>query len=288
MRNAITRKACRFISTIALLTYFSDIQAVLYPFSNEPIDAVIPAIDKDLSTLEFCIEGIKTNCPEVRRIIVISPKRLTNSAEWFDEKNFPFDKAKVTALLTKEKQSNLTGLLKSRSGWYLQQLLKFYASYVVPGLSSNVLFVDADTIFLRKVTFINEEGGGLFSLAKEHHAPYFQHAAKLIPGFIKVSKDSGIAHHMLFQKPILDHLFSLVESTHGCPFWQAFCSMVNSRYGFAGASEYEIYFNFALSQTDQVKRRPLKWENLSSLKDISKYKNLEYDYVSCHTWMRKK
>jgi hypothetical protein len=66
-----------------------------YQFLDDPIDVVIPSIAKDLATLNLCIEGIKKNCSQIRRIIVVSPEPLTNHAEWFDEKNFPFDKHRL-------------------------------------------------------------------------------------------------------------------------------------------------------------------------------------------------
>src|SRR5688572_23476311 len=74
-------------------------QKVMYPFSNEPIDVVIPAIEKDLSTLEACIQGIRKNCPQVRRVIVVSPRPLTDQAEWFNEGAFPFHKRIISLLL---------------------------------------------------------------------------------------------------------------------------------------------------------------------------------------------
>ena len=92
---------------------------------------------------------------------------------------------------------------------------------------------------------------------------------------------------MIFQKPVLDHLFEVVEKKHHMSFWQAFCLCVES-HEFSGASEYEIYFNFVFSQTDQVKIRVFNWANIESMKLIPKYQKAGFDYVSCHEWMRKK
>ena len=60
-----------------------------YSLNHEPLDVVIPCADKDIETLEFCIQGIKKNLG-ARRIIVVSPYPLTHQAEWFDEKQYPF------------------------------------------------------------------------------------------------------------------------------------------------------------------------------------------------------
>ncbi|MFN4174741.1 MAG: hypothetical protein ACK4HV_06525, partial [Parachlamydiaceae bacterium] len=48
------------------------VQRSQYNFTNDPIDVVIPSTEKDLYTLDLCIDGIRTNCSGVRRIIVIS------------------------------------------------------------------------------------------------------------------------------------------------------------------------------------------------------------------------
>lgn len=264
---------------------------VEYVFSEEPIDVVIPAIDKDLKTLNFCIEGIKTYCANVRRIIVVSAKRLTDQAEWFDEKNYPFSKKDIAIHLLKGDVIGVKRYLynsHSRLGWYYQQLLKFYAPFVIPEISKNVLVLDADTIFLKDVEFMNESFAGLYNPAREYHIPYFEHAARLLPGLKRVNiESSGIAHHMLFQKCVLDDFFHLVEGIHQMPLWQAFCNCVapNELFG-SGAAEYEIYFNFVFARTKQVEERVLKWANIKRLNTIPFYQSHGYHYVSCHSWDR--
>ena len=132
---------------------------VRYPFTSEPIDVVIPCAEKDLRTLERCIKGIYNNCDEVRRIIVISKKRLTKNAEWCSEYVFPFSRTDIVNALSKKDAKTQAQLMRpeSRTGWYYQQLLKLYAPFVIRDISSNVLVLDADTIFLNPVEFIDSE-----------------------------------------------------------------------------------------------------------------------------------
>ena len=59
----------------------------VFAFSEDPIDVIIPCTDKDLETLDLCIQGIRKNGPNIRRVIIISDQKLTEKAEWFDEKN---------------------------------------------------------------------------------------------------------------------------------------------------------------------------------------------------------
>lgn len=265
----------------------------IYSFTDEPIDVVIPSIEKDLPTLELCIDAIKRNC-KVRRIIVISNNQLTDKAEWFDEKKFPFSKSDVALWLLKGNKQLAQEFLSLRKpditsvGWYYQQLLKLYASFTIPKISSNVLVLDSDTVFLNPVTFVNGTFAGLYSLGTEHHAPYFSHAQKLVPGLTKVfSSLSGICHHMLFQRIVLNDLFATVEELHHMPFWKAFCNFVDQgSLEKSGASEYEIYFNYVFTRTRQVETRSLKWMNSSSLDVLQLSQKEGYHYVSLHSWMR--
>lgn len=263
---------------------------VEYPLVNEWIDVVIVSHPKDQSTINLCIEGIRQNCELVRRVIVVSSEPLTDQAEWFNEADYPFSKEEVglkigrgNALIAK------TFFGRNRSlGWYYQQLLKLYAPFVIPGISSNVLVVDADTIFINPVEFINEKNGGYFCVSPlMQMSTYFDHAKRLVPHFERAFPEQYcVCHHMLFQKAILEDLFEQVEKRHKVPFWEAFCRCVDIHRG--GASEYIIYFCFAFSRTDQMELRPLKWTNSTDLTKLEGFRNEGYHFASFHTYLTQK
>lgn len=288
-----------FILLIVLggVTYPRFAQGLLkneYTLSKKPIDVVIPATKKDVASLDFCINGIKKNCKQVRRVIVVSPERYTTKAEWHDEKKYPFSKYEIALFLNRGDVDLARQYMEephSRLGWYYQQLLKLYAPFVIPEISSNVLIIDADTIFLRPVQFIGKNGEGLYNPGSEYFEFYFWHLERLLPGYKKLFSDySGISHHMLFQKPVLKDLFAIVENQHQVEFWKAFCQCVEPKYlRAAGASEYEIYFNFVFARTDKVKIRELKWANAPPVEsmgtfELSKYRQEGYHYISCHKY----
>lgn len=265
-----------------------------YILPAEPIDVIFVCHVKDARTLNLAIDGIKKNGQNVRRVIVISSEKLTDQAEWFNEAFFPFTKEILALEIFKGSEQeandfiakpNSSGLVakRPRIGWIYQQLLKLYAPFVVPGISSNVLAVDADTVFLRPVAFINEQRQSLFNTGKECHVPYFKHAARLLPGFKRqYVQHSGICHHMLFQRPVLEDLFTVISTVHATEPWRAICRCIDLKELHKCAlSEYEIYFNFAFARTEQVKVRALQWKNIQ-FEDFSpgRYKGL--DYVSCH------
>ncbi len=290
-------KNCWFCFSFFLITCWSFVfsnenlltHKITYNLSNEQIDVVIPCADTDLQALELCIKGVKENI-DVRRIIIVSPRPLTDNAEWFDEKKYPFSKFDIALQMLGDETAAKQFLHApySRIGWIYQQFLKLYAQKVIPNISANVLIIDADTIFLNPVTFVGHQGEGLYNVGDYGaHPPYFVHMQKLIPGLSKVfSAYSGICHHMLFQKPGLDDLFDMIENYHHMDAWKAMARFINPYEG-SGISEYEMYFNFIFTRTDQMKIRPLKWEDTGDIKKLPQYKELGYHYVSWHHYLRK-
>lgn len=261
---------------------------IAFSFSNDPIDVIIPCVEKDLPILAHCIHGIRKNGCNIGRIIVVSKKRFTHKAEWFNEADYPFSLHDVAESLAHHDASLTEKLLQSRAGWYYQQLLKLYAHFVIPNLSSNVLILDADVIFLRPVTFLNQHFAGMYNPGFEYNYPYFEHAKRLIPGFYKCFPEySGISHHMIFQRSVIEALFNEIEQHHKVPLWQAFCKLVDRNSLFTGASEYEIYFNYVFSRSKQVSIRKLQWKNIQRIKDIQKYqiRNM-LDYICLHSYER--
>lgn len=268
-----------------------------FEFTQAPIDVVIPCVKKDLETLELCIAGIRANCAQIRRVIVVSKTRLTDSAEWVDEKIFPFTKDEVAFEIfrNEEQAEKYRSNPKNRLGWIFQQLLKLYAPFVIENISTNVLILDADTIFLRPVTFLQLNGAGCFNPGTEHHAPYFDHMHRLLPGLHRVHPQlSGISHHMLFQLCLLNDLKTAIEEYHGSLLWKALLHCIDHRELFGSClSEYEIYFNYALLRSNQCSIRKLKWAN-SSMAFFNNYLQRQkldhsatsYDYLSVHSYMR--
>lgn len=272
-----------FLSVITPLSAFAG--KTVYPLSHDPIDVIIPCCVKDKPLLSDCIKGIRKNGANIRRIIVVSSEPLTDDAEWFNEKKYPFTKQDLLLEIFHANPENAPAS-SSRAGWIYQQFLKLYAFSVIPGLSSNILILDADTVFLKPIAFHDSQGNPFFNYGKEHHQPYFDHAKRLLPQFQKVfPKYSGICHHMLFQKPILQDLFETIIKIHSIEPWKAIarCILPSELEG-SSFSEYEIYFNFAFIRTNQAKLRKLKWKNVYSAADLKEFKNKKYDYISCHSY----
>jgi len=235
-------------------------------------DIIIPTTDKDLSTLEKCIDGAKKYIVGVRNIYVISKEKYTDNAIWFDESNFPFNFEIINNILEEH----------YRSGWYFQQLIKFYSLFVIPNITENILCLDSDTIFLKKTDFF-KYSRPYYNYGTANHKPYFKHMKKLLPELERQEKKkSGITHHMMFNRSIMRELFDKIETHHKSEFWLKFLEFVD-RSEKSGASEYEIYFNYCIkNHREKIELRKLNWDNC---KEHQIKENLHY--YSYHSYLRK-
>jgi hypothetical protein len=240
------------------------------------IDAVIPLGPKDAGLAEFCARAIRRNIADLRSIWVVCAKDPEIPGTIFvDERRFPFSLDTVRAALG----------VSDRAGWYLQQLIKLYMAQAVPDIAPRYLVVDADTLFLRPCSFV-EDGRAVLNFGSEFHPPYFAHMARMHPGLQKLTAFSGITHCMLFDRAWVAELFDLVEQQHpGRSFWQSFLAEVDpEQREKSGASEYETYFNFCLSaHASEVVVKKLHWANLTNVAEIDAKR---YDYVSLHWYKR--
>lgn len=250
------------------------------------VDIVIPTHKKDLQILEYCIDAAKKKIINVGRIIVISAEKYSNNAEWFDEKLFPFSIATVREAVGES------------AGWYFQQLLKLYAPLVIPNISKNVLILDSDTVFFRRVKMLDKKGRAFCTISKdtnEHRQDFDQrvaeHTAKMLPSLsiknlpIQFQGVSGINHNMIFNREIIQDLFRRVEAHHdGEPFYKVFLKFSQQLHS---ASEYQIYFCFLLIyHRNKMRIRKLNYKNTADI-NIHKYrKRFKYHYCSFHSYLR--
>lgn len=255
---------------------------------NNFIDVVIPCTEKDLRTLPLCIKAVRKYGKDINRVLVISDKKLTDEAEWFDEKQFEFSKVDIAFEIfqNKERATEYINDSRNRIGWLYQQLLKLYAPLTIPNISVNVLILDADTIFLKPISFMDHEGNALYNVGDEYHIPYFEHMKKLLPDSKRIFQNySGITHHMLFQRQIIEAICENVKKLHKVELWRAMCRCIDHNHLFNSAfSEYEIYFNFifAPKKDTSVKLRLLKWTDICNIDSLHEFEKNGFDYVSCH------
>ncbi len=261
---------------------------------NKPFDIVVPVGPNDYDIILINIQNNMKNIVGYRNFYAVcydTSIELPSGVIKIDEKIFPFSMKDVQFFHGKIK----------RNGWYLQQLIKLYASFVIPDILDTYLVIDADTIFTKPTTFIKNRKC-LYAVGIEYHLPYFNNMKNLHKDLVKIYPEhSGICHHMIFEKNKIQSLFKMVEDHHknisddlkskfSCVdnniniFWKLFLIYSLKERNVSGMSEYEIYFNYIFKFfPSDVEIRKLNWSNVKSLDSIDKF-----DYVSCHWFMREK
>lgn len=252
-------------------------------------DIVIAHGPSDDDILPYTVSQIRKYVKDFRNIYIVShdseidlfDEEVFVGCKIIDEKTFPISINDVNSIIQTPK----------RNAWYFQQLLKLYASLVIEEMLDDYLVVDADTLFLKDISF-KSSGRYMFNMGDEYHVPYFEHMKRMHPSFEKMVKLSGISHHMIFNRMIVSEMMMLVERHHDLtPFWEVFLKEVapEQRHG-SGAAEYEMYFNYMLkNHKDKVIPRKIKFENTGLPADVilNNYQNLPDGpyYASLHGWI---
>ena len=108
--------------------------------NSSMFDIVIPVGPNDIDIIKKQIEYTIKNIIGYRNIYVITYDKslYIENCIIITEDIFPFDINTV---------SKFHGKI-SRNKWYLQQLLKLYAGFVIPNILDTYLVLDTDTFFL--------------------------------------------------------------------------------------------------------------------------------------------
>lgn len=284
---------------LALLCLFNLVQIGV---ASVPLAAVVLTTGKDTRVFEKSIHSALAHLVDIDKFYVITSDakavhdklhaKLGGRVVFVDEGRFPFTGTNVTEVMlqaVKEKgvypmngNSPFERTVWGRTGWFLQQLLKMYAGRVL-GLDDFVI-IDSDLIWFQNVTFLNKtlpNGVKVYNYASsgQYHANYVATLRKIsgIDMFEPPKNDvyrSGICHHMVLSKPVLEHLMATSEQIHGgIPFWQVLlnhsalemtCRAPRTNICGAGStlSEYELYFNYArVKFPETIAFRPIMWSN---------------------------
>ena len=267
------------------------------------LSAVLLTIVKDAAVFERSIKSAIKHLVDVDKFYVVTPnkadleKRFKEIVDggrmvFVDETKFNFTGELVAdTMWNAVKQhgvypldkgnSPFESMLWSKLGWHLQQLIKIYSGKVL-GLQDYVL-LDGDCVWFRDVKFIADEQTATtppfkynYATSTQYHGPYIASSAR-ISGVDKYNDQdgwrSGVVHHMVLVKPVLDSLFEAAETIHQMPLWQAMlnqsaiemtCRAPRTAICGAGStlSEYEMYFSYARTKfPETVQLRPLLWAN---------------------------
>lgn len=274
-----------FGCALSLFSYLSADQAALRPkpnsLPNNKIDVVVISTASDINTLDLCLNGVKENAANVGRVIVVSENKLTDKAEWFDTRNYPFTKEEVNAELSKDVANS-----------EYEELLRLYAAVVIPELSSTFLVLQPDTIILNPINFEQESFKSFFNLSTLLKSDGKQSIYQLLPDLKKSAylSANGIFNHMIFKKAIVEDLINSVQGNQRREFWRAYCGTFLPTVE-ASHSAYEIYCNFMFAKhpASMFPANETEYKSISVF-DISAMQPLKdhgYHYISCRRESKK-
>lgn len=209
--------------------------------SRTKIDVLIPAIEKDLRTLPFVIDGVKKNVKHpIGEIIIVAPnsKKIKNLCM---RKGCRFVNENSVLPITK-KNINYRTNRWNRSGWLFQQLLKLSGDSLCS--QKFYLVIDADTVLIRPHVF-RQNQKTVFYYRNWSHAEYFKTYKKLL-GKKKAARSSFVTHYMLFEKSKVSALKRAIESKHKTSWYTAIIRSIDKSKQIT-FSEFETYGNFLCS-----------------------------------------
>lgn len=244
------------------------------PLKNEPIDIVIPVIEKDIDTLPLCIEGIK-RCilNPIDQIYIVAP-RIDSILHTAKKYNLQFIEESSVLGYSPFDFKVITHSGRNRSGWIFQQLLKLSGNI---GKNRFFVVIDSDHILVQPHTFITEEGKHVFYQSKEYYFPYYENIKRLT-GNYPFEHLSYIAHKMVFDKSKLTLLRNDIEqrnSNLGKHWDQIIIQSLNKDYD-SSFSEFELYGHFIQSNEKMI--LPWKQKELSRNNVLPTYESLANQY----------
>ncbi|MFD2610936.1 DUF6492 family protein [Paenibacillus gansuensis] len=250
--------------------------------SSTAIDVLIPAIEKDLNTLPYVIDGVRRFVRHpIGTVYIVSPGGSAGIRRLCASKGCKFvDEALVLPL--SKKDIHYRSSRWERSGWLLQQLLKLSGDRICQ--RKHFLVIDADTVLIRPHTFLTK-GKTVYYYRSWSQPEYFRTHRKLLGKGVS-APHSFVSHYMLFDRDKLSRLKRTIEDRHGIAWFKAILRSIDKTKQF-GFSEFETYGNFHYAERPGEilfrhtlnKSLPLKASSLSAAKVrllARKYRSLSF------------
>ena len=250
-------------------------------------DLVCPLAEKDVD-FYFKVLGAKAEFLDINRFVVIGNSNVRKKVEEYDRNDVVFvdedqlvSYAQVKTIIASI--SNNDRKCIRRTGWYLQQFLKF--SYAQICTDEYYLLWDADTVPIHRHTFF-EGDKIIFDMKSEHHEPYFESFSRLFPMYEKRNPLSYISEHMMIKASIMRELIQeLSESkVSGAAWYEKVMNSVDPiDLPYSGFSDYETYGLFCLHKYPDLYRER-KWD---SLRPAARYFEFEKMRPCDYEWLLK-
>jgi hypothetical protein len=242
------------------------------------LNVVIPVVEKDLKVLPLCMDSIKNFIDKDAVFYVIANNETLSKIHAnvcpVQESMFEFSIDDIKNVIKH----------KGQAGWYWQQIMQFYLWDVLPELGNKILFANADVIFLKTMSIVENERYVL-NYHNTLHEPYSVFTKRLFAD-IELNNNNGTCHYMPYDKEIVLELRGDVERRFNMPFWKAFCSCIDDSH-INGASEFYLYFQYCLNKhPEKIKAKKLSFVDKGDYWNWKEYQKQGLDYAAFHAYMR--
>ncbi len=188
-------------------------------------------------------------------------------------------------------RSKISPGFEQRAGWYLQQFIKIEAARQGSPSDINLIW-DADTVPIRKLDFVTEDGKLVYYHSDEFHEPYFALIHKLLK-LEKIVDFCFIAQSFPVKVAWVNSFCNAIENNFEAHWIDAIVDNIEFRQ-VSGFSEYETlgtYFSHNYIAEMRLNHSPWQRMGNSQLGGISLVagdidtENLpKYDFVSFEAW----
>lgn len=261
------------------------------------VRVIIVVAEKDFPMLEEVVAGCHENlqnfnCTSMNLVVPsgsMNHKTLLDLSNKYSlvriiDENYVLNTAEIKMVFAKH--------FYGRENWCLQQFLKFFS--VLNSESDYALVVDADTVLLRSIPWITNDGKIILMPTAEYQEQYYRVLINL--GVIdSLPEFSFVPHHMFYS---MKDFRDLYESL-GKPTPKQFAQQIESSSDKTSSSpfciDYELYAQFMANQRrDKVEL--VRWANLNiSRHTFSKVLRIPgsmavlryfFNSVSVHSWRK--
>lgn len=275
----------RFLRRVVYETYSLIPRKTLRP-SNDPIDVVIPVLQKDLGILPLCLEGIR-ECVrnKIKSIYIISPDDERTKDFCVAHGLIFIDEAQVLNFKKTDLNLMVCDNTIDRSGWLFQQLIKLSGCV---GTCDNYLCIDADHILIRPHVFVVADGRPVFYKSAEYHKPYLDNITRLT-GIDHFSYLSYVVHKMCFNREKIAKLHEMFErNANGKQWWQVVLESYDRRQK-SGFSEFQLYAHFVESKIERSwQAHSLKYEKMDTYDNLRRRYSSRYAALTFPSFKNKK
>ena len=214
------------------------------------MDVVICMAARDFRIVKKTVRNLREHVVENLSIIYLITNRKNKrffSNGWLSDNNvILLDEDNLVTGLT---YSGLQEIVSKhfnyqvKAGWYLQQFLKMGFA-VSKYAKENYLIWDSDTIPLRNISLVTDDGNYYLAAKTEYHKPYFDTMERLL-GFGKQVDFSFIAEHMVIEVKYMRELIERIGSSSvDGAYWFEKIINASNKTDVGTFSEFETYGSF--------------------------------------------